>query len=127
MADRPYLTGVSTGTDGILNGITASLVNPDWDNTFKTIIGAGWANQSDGDVDAPTGYFSRISIEDNELAELVAACDLGTDDLPSLEPGHYVTLETTVGIIMVFQVRDEASAQVVYGRMVDHYTKWLES
>lgn len=62
-----------------------------------------WANESDGDVEAPTGYFWRITIEQRELAEVLGV--LEGFDVPNLDPdelvGEFIVREDSQGFVHV--------------------------
>src|SRR5689334_16906680 len=48
-------------------------VNTELTKAFRQIVTAGWANKSDGNVEANTGHFALITIEPNEMPELIDA------------------------------------------------------
>jgi hypothetical protein len=52
-----------------------------FDRTFRNICSAGWANESDGNVEAPCGYFFIVEIPEKggELDELITACEVGRE------------------------------------------------
>lgn len=38
------------------------IASSELEGLFREIVTAGWANQSDGNVEAPTGYFAKVTI-----------------------------------------------------------------
>lgn len=45
----------------------------------------GWADESDGQVEAPTGCFWRLTITEAELPEIASVLLASADELPSLD------------------------------------------
>lgn len=99
----------------------------DIDNAFKAIISAGWANQSDGNVEAPTGFFSIIdmSTERDMLREVLAESALD-DALGQIEPSWYLTMENNQGILYYAQAKDEAAAQEWFKSLCEKFYEWDE-
>lgn len=102
-----------------------------YDNSFKQIISGGWAQQSDGNVEAPTGFFALIPISREDLkregGSLWDAIFNEDDYSRSLEvprPGYYVTTENEQGIIWVYRYSDLNSASAMYDKLEDEYLKW---
>lgn len=59
---------------------------------FQQVVTEGWANLSDGNVEAPTGHFAVIQIDDNELGEVRDAFDSSL-----IEAGSYLLIEDSDG------------------------------
>lgn len=101
----------------------------DMDGTFRIIVTAGWANESSGDVEATTGYFSRVSISMSELPELLAACDLDCLDeqgLPYPEPGHYFVREDSLGFVYVY-CGTESEVKDAYVEAEERFGQWCHN
>lgn len=60
-----------------------------------------WANESDGDVAAPTGHFFRITITPAELPEIIDALMSATDERAILDTIRSLDLNTLVGAWIV--------------------------
>lgn len=74
-----------------VSNIVQTQINTDLTRTFTRITVDGWANASDGNVEAPTGWFACVNIEPAELGELARACELpDLPDFPMPYPGHYL-------------------------------------
>ena len=58
--------------------------------TFRSIVTAGWANLTDGNVESPQGYFSLVHIEPNELSQFA---EFGVP----VYPGTYLVEEDSNG------------------------------
>lgn len=95
------------------------------ENALKQIITAGWAMKSDGDVEAPTGYFAKIPIAANELSELLDAV-FGATNPPEaqIEPGCYVTKEDSAGNMWVWKYDNKYMMDVMYARFEREYAEW---
>ena len=71
----------------------------------------GWSARDDGDVTAPTGFFSRISIgaDDVDRARTTFAEHFPGEDVP-VALGHFLVLEDEQGFVTVqtFSSADDA-------------------
>ena len=80
------------------------------DEMLHYLCTSGWANESDGDVQAPTGCFWRISVTERELDEVVGVFDRGIVpdalDLSTLV-GDFVVTEDTQGFVTVTRYPDQ--------------------
>lgn len=83
-------------------GRDAGIMDEKYDNAFKQIITAGWAEDTEGAVDDPVGFCSIIPIPRNEYDELVAAVFDEGDPVEVPPAGYYITSENSDGIIRVF-------------------------
>lgn len=72
-------------------------VNTPLARAFRQIVTAGWSEQSDGDVSAPTGHFALIPLPPADLSELIDACFDGEDPGVKIEAGFYVLVEDSDG------------------------------
>jgi hypothetical protein len=110
------------------------LLDAQYDNLFKTLVTAEWCVKSDGNVEAPTGYFSitEIPAHEGEFREMYAAIE------DSLEPeftvdeawpaaGWYVTIENSDGVIFVYEVINEAEAKYIFAELEKQYLDWTDA
>jgi hypothetical protein len=109
--------------------LPATELSAKYDSLFKTIISAGWAIASDGNVEAPCGYFAKVEIpehdgERNEIREAVTHSDPDLGKLfDELEPGMYLTQENEAGLIWVYFASDVAIHDC-YVQLEGEYTEW---
>lgn len=114
------------GAEGLLHG--------KFDRTFRNICEAGWANESDGDVESPYGHFSLVEIPEpgGELDELIAACEVGREyddgvhQYPLPAPGWYVAVVDSNGFWWVYATatQSESGARWIFSVMRDQYSQW---
>lgn len=91
----------------------------------------GWAQQSDGDVAASTGFFARIS---NEAAEMPSIVDAfgdemireGLHDEQAMRTliGHFLLVEDEQGFVRVTQFETEAAVKKLYSMLEKRYVRW---
>lgn len=110
------------------------MLDSKYDNTFKSIISAGWAVKSDGNVEAVTGYFALIELPSNdaERAELIDAVADSLDpdqlaELGDLTPGWFVSWEDSNGIIRVYRQDSQAVAEHRYADLERDYAVWSQA
>lgn len=106
------------------------------DQVLDAIVSMGWANQSDGNTEAPTGHFARVSILDRELDEVVDALKnqfVGgyvrelVDELDPKELiGHHLVRKMDSGNIYVESHSTEYAARCRYDGYLETYTDWAE-
>ena len=90
----------------------------------------GWANESDGNVESPTGYFSRIS---NDVADIVSIIDAFGEFAFSIDEnfdfsllvGHFIIVTNSSGFLYVFEFGNEADTKREYDTLVSEYSTWL--
>lgn len=93
----------------------------DLENLMSEIVSAGWANASDGNVDAPTGFFARITIEPNEIASVRDAFDLPEEYDP---PRYTLFQEDSSGFIHLTFLPTEVELLAAYDLLSDQYSEW---
>lgn len=95
---------------------------------FRDIVTAGWANLTDGEVEAPTGHFAVVSIEPAERAELVAAVWDTDEDRAEAEkliyPGDYMVFEDSDGNTELIEYLSLAAAMGVFNQFQRDYNLW---
>jgi hypothetical protein len=105
-----------------------------FDRTFRQICESGWANESDGNVEAPCGYFFIVEIPEKggELDELIDACEVGreyddgTFQYPLPAPGWYIAVTDSNGLWWVFgsDTGAESVARRDYNERVEAFSLW---
>lgn len=97
-----------------------------------TLCSAGWANESDGNVEAPTGYFWRISLSHSEIFGWPGgAKDCFADEIPNATDddwkkiiGHWICAEDSNGFFYATRQDDEYSAQKVFADLTREFSEW---
>jgi hypothetical protein len=99
----------------------------DIDNAFKAIISAGWANQSDGNVESPTGFFSIIDMSTDRDILLDVLDDAGlADTLDQIEPAWYTTMENDQGFLYYQKATSQHAAEQWFKAQQREFYKWNE-
>jgi hypothetical protein len=92
------------------------------------MVTGGWANESTGDVESPTGHFARISNAPNELSEIRQAFDdtLTTYGNVSDEDmtGHFLVMTDSQGFIHITRYHAESDLIRRYRQLEDQYADW---
>lgn len=101
-------------------------VNTDFARACQQIVTAGWANLSDGDVDAPGGAFALISIEPAELDNLIDSVFDGEEPPVKIYPGNYVVVEDSNGNAEIHEFVSHEGAMRAFEFKSKYYTKWAE-
>ena len=97
---------------------------------LQAMVTGGWANESDGNVEAPTGHFARVSNSAAELAEVVAAFDdvitaYGMDDTSELV-GHFLITEDSQGFVFITAYDNPIALTRDFQALQDAYALWDE-
>jgi len=104
----------------------SSQVNTPLARAFQQIVTSGWANLSEGDVEAPTGHFALIHIEPNELAELTDAV-FSDGDYPGPITdyvGSFLLEEDSYGNATLIEFSDLDAALESYNRLAREFALW---
>lgn len=96
------------------------------DQVLHAMTREGWASESDGDTESPTGYFSRIS---NNMADIVSIIDAFAGDAFEIAPdfdfselvGHFLLVENDQGQIFVTAYNSEKELRNAYMDLVVAY------
>jgi hypothetical protein len=95
---------------------------------FDAMVSDGWANESSGDTEAPTGWFARIS---NSAAELGEVTDAFSDVIEVYGrpadgdmTGHFLVTGDSLGFIYVTRYETEAELIEEYQRLDREYDTW---
>jgi hypothetical protein len=107
-----------------LGSTLGTQINTPLARLFRTIVTAGWANLSDGNVEAPTGAFSLVHIEPTELDELMLAVFDGADLPVRLYPGSYFVHEDSDGNTTVTEYITLNRALEAYNSLVREFAWW---
>lgn len=102
------------------------------DQVLHAMAQQGWANESDGNVEAPTGWFCRIS---NALDDVVSIIDAFGLEALEIDPnfdfseviGHFLLVEDDQGFISVFEFESEWHAANAFIAQQRAYLEWLGS
>jgi len=98
------------------------------ENAFQALITEGWANESTGEVDAPTGHVAIIdmSTERTMMAQVLAETDEEDPGalIETIRPGWYVVVEDSQGNVDVTGPVSEAEAQHALEQAEVEYGNW---
>jgi hypothetical protein len=95
---------------------------------LQAMITGGWANESDGEVEAPTGHFARVSNSEAELSEVVQAFEdvitaYGMEDTRELI-GHFLVVEDSQGFVHVKGYDNPIELTRDFQALQDAYAEW---
>lgn len=107
------------------------------DSILSFLCVDGWANESTGNVEAPTGFFSRISNEpadvQQENTEFTSIMEQWLEqnpevtDSPELRSelvGHYIVQSMDSGFVYVYKYETEREMLGAYNDMEREYFLW---
>jgi hypothetical protein len=80
----------------------------------------GWANESFGDVEAPTGYVYRISNAATEIPEIFGAFGPVVEGVV----GDFLVQETDLGFVYAYPFDSEAQLREHYDALEREYDRW---
>lgn len=109
------------------------LLHEKYDAQFKQLVTALWSVKSDGEVEAPTGFFALVEIPEGSYEFKDMVDSVGLDEYyddegkPSgvAKAGWYVTQENEYGIIFVYEFKNKGAADVAYNELTSIYEGWL--
>jgi hypothetical protein len=95
---------------------------------LQAMVTGGWANESDGDVSAPTGHFARVSNTIDEMSEVWQAFNeemsaYGMDD-SSVLIGHYLVVEDSQGNVTVTAYDNPIALTRDFQALQDEFAEW---
>lgn len=109
------------------------------DSILSYLTSVGWANDSDGSVEAPTGWFAKISndpadvhVPNTEITSVLADWfeqNPEVVDSPELRKeleGHFLVRENEQGFVYVEEFKWAANRDAAYNRLEREYSEWLE-
>jgi len=107
------------------------------DSILSYLCLADWAEESDGNTEAPTGYFSRISneaadvsMENTEFNSIMAEwLDFNPEvtDSPELRSelvGHFIVQSMDSGFVYVGTYTTEEAMLTVFAEMQEEFSAW---
>lgn len=97
---------------------------------LQAMVNTGWANESGGSVDAPTGHYARVTVEERELDEVVNAFNTemriyGLEDENELI-GHWLVVEDSQGFIHITTYDNPIHLTRDYLALDDAFALWDE-
>lgn len=99
------------------------------DRLLDAMVNSGWGNASSGDVEAPTGFFGRISNATDDLGELIEALEPADQAAARQHAkelvGHFMVYESIGGVVTVDVYPDEPTLVADYQRLDGEYSAWL--
>lgn len=99
-------------------------INTPLARAFRQIVTAGWANLSDGNVEAPTGHFALVHIEPAEMRELMEAVFEDEPEPVTIYPGSYLVLEDSDGNTELLEYYVLDGALEAYNRNMREFALW---
>ena len=108
----------------------------DRDNVIHYLCMGGWANESFGDVESPTGYVYRISNtfgdvnpDNTEFSSMIDDQVTAYDIADNLEfrkslVGHFLVTEDSNGFVSVLEFETERELLSVYSDLEQEFSDW---
>jgi hypothetical protein len=134
--EKSYSYPMESKFVGPFSDIDLMLLDSMFDRTFRNICEADFARESDGNVEAPTGYFYLVSIPDlgSALNDMIEECqvgreyDDGTWQYPLPAPGWYFVQTDSNGLWWAFgsDTGAEAPARRRFNAAQAEYSKWAQ-
>jgi hypothetical protein len=92
------------------------------ESAARAIVTDGWANESAGDVEAPTGAFALIIITPAEIAtEIWETFDFSPQDVTA---GFYLEQTDSQGNTSVTEFEREWEVRAAYTTLEQEYAEW---
>ena len=100
------------------------------DEILDAMTKAGWSNASSGDVESPTGWFARITIDSADIASVRDTFEGEFSHLVISSHwndviGHFLVREDSQGFVTVTQYPTEAELISAYDELDNAYGDWL--
>ncbi len=97
----------------------------DRDELLYVMTLEGWANESSGHVESPTGFFARISNEPRDIESIRDAFPEESGRVSDKEiVGHFLCVENEQGFWYVESFESEAELIRAYRTLDDIYSEW---
>lgn len=108
----------------------------DRDNILHFMATSDWANDSFGNVEAPTGYVWKMSndwedvhVANTEFNSLIESQMVSYDieDTPEFRnslAGHFLLKEDSNGFVFVFEFETEAERDRIYSDLETEFSEW---
>jgi hypothetical protein len=107
------------------------------DEVLDVMVMEGWANQSDGNVEAPTGHFACVCNSETELDEVLLAF---AEDIARVSDewgtmgngayrdgclvGHYIVRTNNQGFVSVESFETLAECESAYAQLQNAFYEW---
>jgi hypothetical protein len=118
------------GPYGISYTHRGSTVKTALEAVLQAMVTGGWANESGGTVDAPTGHYARVSVSADEVGSVVDAFEdvLAVYPLDSLTQliGEWLVQEDDQGFVTVTAYDNPIALTRDYLAMDDAFALWDE-
>lgn len=99
--------------------------NSDRDELFYVMTLEGWANESSGNVECPTGYFARITNNPPDIEGIRDAFPNESENVSDADIiGHYLCQENSQGFWSVYSYDSEAELIRAYRVLDETYSEW---
>ncbi|AVD99210.1 hypothetical protein SEA_BILLNYE_251 [Streptomyces phage BillNye] len=99
--------------------------NSDRDALLYAMSLDGWANESSGNVECPTGFFARISNYGSEVAEIRDAFPTETESLGDADIcGHFLLQENSQGFVSVYDYGSQLELTRAFRILEEVYSEW---
>ncbi|QBZ72291.1 hypothetical protein SEA_CIRCINUS_249 [Streptomyces phage Circinus] len=99
----------------------------DRDELFYVMSLEGWANESSGDVECPTGYFARISNGRSDIPSIRDAFPEESRPVSDDEiVGHYLLQENSQGFVSVYDYASEWQLTRAFRILEETYSEWTD-
>ncbi len=92
---------------------------------FREAVTAGWNNLSDGNVEAPTGHFAIISIEESELKEFNEVFEEQVGDY-TFVTGFYLLTEDSDGNSRLREYQTLDDSLKVFNELQVEFSAWSD-
>lgn len=86
----------------------------------------GWANQLDGNVEAPTGWFALIVNEPADMLEIMQGFDFN-ESLREPLTGYFILIENDQGFVTVESFDNELAAAAQYTALLTEANEWFDT
>lgn len=98
------------------------------DGAFRSLVTAGWANESSGDVEAPCGHFALIDMttERDMMRSILEETD-EAECMDEIESAWYIVVTDSQGFVGHMQCDSEAQARFQFDELEAQYGDWLGS
>lgn len=95
---------------------------------FGDMLTNGWATESTGDVEAPTGYFGRLHNATEELGEIRDAfsdtIDAYGDPVDDEIVGDFIVIRDSQGFIHITRYNNASETIDVFNAISEQYYAW---
>ena len=95
---------------------------------FKAMMSEGWFIATDGEVEAPTGFFGYTNQTEAELSEIYEGFSdvieaYGTPPNSDIVGSFFAHIDSN-GIIWISKMKSQEHAKRQFDKFTDYYNKW---